>query len=190
MKKVSEKIEHYLIRTISSDEYSEKGVLPPERDIASSLKVDRCSLRTVLKGIEKDGWISINHGRPTTVNSFFETCNLNAALTRISIIDDSISDSLKKDVQNSLLELSITLFRNQDEYISLLKSHIPLPKSEVDFLQFEIEFIKKLTDLTQNKIYKLLLNQLIPLFEASTKSSLDIRRADIRRLQYDALLAI
>tara|TARA_R110001583_G_scaffold195445_1_gene373718 strand:+ start:4213 stop:4785 length:573 start_codon:yes stop_codon:yes gene_type:complete len=188
MKKVAERIENYFIKAISSGEYSQGGVIPSEREIANTLNVDRCSLRTVLKGIEKDGWISTIHGKPTSANLFFENCNLNAALKRISLVNDSISESLKRDAQNSLLELATTLFRDKDEYISLLKSHTPLPKSEKEFLLFEINFIEELTDLTQNKIYKLLLNQLLPIFKASTASSLNCQQVNLRRKQYAALL--
>lgn len=188
MEKVAEYIENFFITSISSGHYLEGGVIPSERKLASTLKVDRCSLRTVLKAIEKDGWISISQGKPTIANPFFDSCNLNAALKRVSLIKDPRSDKIKQDACQSIVELCITLFRNEDEYIYLLNSYIPLPTSNIDFIKFEIDFSKKLIELTKNNVYKLLLNQLIPLFKVSSLENINDINIELRKEDYMSLL--
>ena len=185
MDKVAEYIENHFI---SSGLYSEGGTLPSERALASTLKVDRCSLRTVLKAIEKDGWITIIHGKATFVHSFFDNCNLNAALKRASLINDSNSDKIKQDACKSLQELCTASFRNEEEYITLLKTYIPLPRSNKEFTAFEIDFSIKLIELTNNKVYKLPLNQLLPLFKMSSLENINDISTKLRRQQYLSLL--
>ncbi|MDX2371041.1 MAG: GntR family transcriptional regulator [Colwellia sp.] len=188
MEKVAEYIENHFISSISSGVYSEGDALPSERALASTLKVDRCSLRTALKAIEKDGWITIKQGKPTLVHSFFDKCNLNAALKRASLIKDSNSDKIKQDACQSLQEICTVLFKNEEEYITLLKTYIPLPTSNKDFTIFEIDFSIKLIELTNNKVYKLLLNQLVPLFEMSSLENTNDISIKLRRQKYLSLL--
>jgi fatty acid metabolism transcriptional regulator FadR len=188
MDKVAEYIENYFISSISSGVYSEGDFLPSERALASTLKVDRCSLRSVLKAIEKDGWITINQGKPTFVHSFFDNCNLNAALKRASLVKDTNSDKIKQGACQSLQELCTALFRNEEEYITLLKTYTPIPSSNKDFTKFEIDFSKDLIELTNNKVYKLLLNQLVPLFEMSSLENTNDICIKLRRQKYLSLL--
>lgn len=47
----------------------------------------RTTLREVLQRLARDGWLTIQHGKPTKVNNFWETSGLNILETwRVSIM--------------------------------------------------------------------------------------------------------
>lgn len=65
--------EHNILHRILSGTWPEGTSLPPERELAESLGVTRPTLRETLKLLERQGWITIRHGRSSVVNDFWKS---------------------------------------------------------------------------------------------------------------------
>ena len=60
--------EEYIVRSIWDDVFPAGTNLPSERDLADKIGVTRTTLREVLQRLARDGWLTIQHGKPTKVN--------------------------------------------------------------------------------------------------------------------------
>jgi len=185
METVSEHIEHYLISAITNNEYKSGEYLPSERTLAAEINVNRCSLRTALKAMEKDGWVRIQHGQPTQVMSFLDNCQITAAPQRIKYINDDLSKSLMNGACDAVFDIIQLLLNrevnnNSEDLIELLDGDLSIIDS---FIRYEISLVKKLIHRSHNKVYSLLMNQLLPLYESSALQCIDVAKRE-GRLQY------
>ncbi len=69
--------EQTLIHSLLSGEFPPGSALPAEREMAARLGITRPTLREVLQRLERDGWISIHHGKTTRVNDYWRDGGLN-----------------------------------------------------------------------------------------------------------------
>lgn len=90
--------EEYIVESIWSGRFSPGSMLPAERELSESIGVTRTTLREVLQRLARDGWITIQHGKPTLVNDYWETCGLNI-LENVAKLDQ---DDMPKLVGNLL----------------------------------------------------------------------------------------
>ncbi len=65
-----------LITAILEDRYAPGTALPAERRLAAELGITRPTLREALQRLSRDGWVHIQHGKPTIVLNFWETGGL------------------------------------------------------------------------------------------------------------------
>jgi len=182
MDTVSEHIEHYIISAISSNKYEAGDNLPSERVLAAQINVNRCSLRTSLKALEKDGWIRINHGQPTQVMGFLENCQISAASQRIKYIDDGISSSIMGGACEAVFDIIQILLKQEfkkdsQNIIDLFNVELSGVK---DFIEFETHLANELIKLTSNNVYLLLMNQLLPLYKFSAERCIDLAKVEER----------
>lgn len=68
----SQHTEHNILHRILSGAWPAGTPLPPERELAQSLDVTRPTLRETLKFLERQGWITIRHGKSSVVNDFWK----------------------------------------------------------------------------------------------------------------------
>ena len=68
--------EEYIIESIWNNRFP-GSILPAERELSELIGVTRTTLREVLQRLARDGWLTIQHGKPTKVNNFWETSGLN-----------------------------------------------------------------------------------------------------------------
>ncbi|MBN0502740.1 fatty acid metabolism transcriptional regulator FadR, partial [Pseudomonas aeruginosa] len=61
-----------------------------ERELSELIGVTRTTLREVLQRLARDGWLTIQHGKPTKVNNFWETSGLNILETLARLDHDSV----------------------------------------------------------------------------------------------------
>jgi GntR family negative regulator for fad regulon and positive regulator of fabA len=73
----AELTEQRLIEAFLQAEFPVGTTLPGERELASQLGVTRPTLREALQRLARDGWITIQQGKPTRVNDFWWDGNLN-----------------------------------------------------------------------------------------------------------------
>jgi len=70
-KKPAAHAEQSLITVILDGTYSPGSVLPGERELSQQLGITRPTLRETLQRMERDGWITIRHGKYTVVNDYW-----------------------------------------------------------------------------------------------------------------------
>ncbi len=74
--RVADEIVEQLRSLILSGEYSPGAKLPPERELAKQLGVNRASLREALKKLEHLGLVRIRQGDGTRIENFMETAGI------------------------------------------------------------------------------------------------------------------
>ncbi len=62
--------EEYIIESIWNNRFPPGSILPAERELSELIGVTRTTLREVLQRLARDGWLTIQHGKPTKVNNF------------------------------------------------------------------------------------------------------------------------
>jgi GntR family negative regulator for fad regulon and positive regulator of fabA len=78
--KPGEITESRLIRAILDGTFPINSYLPGERDLAQLLGVTRPTLREVMQRLERDGWLEIQHGKPTRVRDFWKEGGLGVSI--------------------------------------------------------------------------------------------------------------
>ena len=99
--------EHYIVESIWNNHFSPGSLLPAERELSELIGVTRTTLREVLQRLSRDGWLTIQHGKPTKVNDYWQTSGLNI-LDTLARLDDSGS----LDLVGHLLETRTPIFAN------------------------------------------------------------------------------
>ncbi|MBF1227577.1 MAG: fatty acid metabolism transcriptional regulator FadR, partial [Haemophilus parainfluenzae] len=77
--------EEYIVRSIWDDVFPAGTNLPSERDLADKIGVTRTTLREVLQRLARDGWLTIQHGKPTKVNNIWDTAGPSIIETLITL---------------------------------------------------------------------------------------------------------
>jgi len=63
--------EHRLVTALLDGTYPPGSTLPNERSLAAELGVTRPTLREVLQRLSREGWIKIQHGKPSRVRDYW-----------------------------------------------------------------------------------------------------------------------
>lgn len=82
--------EEYIIESIWNSRFPPGSILPAERELSELIGVTRTTLREVLQRLARDGWLTIQHGKPTKVNNFWETSGLSILETLARLDHDSV----------------------------------------------------------------------------------------------------
>ena len=82
--------EEYIIESIWNNRFPAGSILPAERELSELIGVTRTTLREVLQRLARDGWLTIQHGKPTKVNNFWETSGLNILETLARLDHESV----------------------------------------------------------------------------------------------------
>ncbi|MDC0612407.1 fatty acid metabolism transcriptional regulator FadR [Vibrio sp.] len=81
--------EKYIIESIWNGRFPPGSILPAERELSELIGVTRTTLREVLQRLARDGWLTIQHGKPTKVNQFMETSGLHILDTLMTLDTDN-----------------------------------------------------------------------------------------------------
>jgi GntR family negative regulator for fad regulon and positive regulator of fabA len=79
----AEYAEEYLVSAITDGTYPPGSALPGERDLAAHIGITRPTLREALQRLERDGWVTIQQGKSTTVNDIWKEGGLNVLSTLV-----------------------------------------------------------------------------------------------------------
>ena len=71
MQKPAELAEGRLLDAILSGHFPINSSLPGERELAEQVGVTRPTLREALQRLARDGWLDIQHGKPTRVRDYW-----------------------------------------------------------------------------------------------------------------------
>ncbi len=161
--------EQTLVHSILSGKFPPGAALPAERELAALLGVTRPTLREALQRLARDGWLDIQHGKPTRVNDFWTQGGLNvlSALARYSPAGSAALPGLPADFVLHLLEVRLVLapayarqaVLHNPAHVSLALQQPPdLESPEQAFAAFDWELHHRLTVASANPIYTLILN--------------------------------
>lgn len=89
--------EKYIIESIWNGRFPPGSILPAERELSELIGVTRTTLREVLQRLARDGWLTIQHGKPTKVNQFMETSGLHI-LDTLMTLDADNATSIVEDL--------------------------------------------------------------------------------------------
>lgn len=120
--KPSEISESRLIRAILDGTFPINSNLPAERDLAGLLGVTRPTLREAMQRLARDGWLDIQHGKPTRVRDFWKEGRLG-----VSIALAQYQFPLPEDFVENLLSVRTLL---APTYTRLAVANAPLELAE------------------------------------------------------------
>jgi len=154
--------ERRLIEAILDGTFPVNSLLPPELDLAAMLGVTRPTLREALQRLSRDGWIEIHHGKSTRVRDYMREGNLLilGTITRYQ-------KNLPADFVPNLLHIRLLIApeytrlatqHSPSEVIRLLESMQGTPDTAEDFTRVDLELHYRLTILSKNPIFTLILN--------------------------------
>lgn len=184
--------EETLVTAILNGTYPPGSTLPGERDLAAQLGVTRPTLREVLRRLERDGWVTIQQGKPTVVNHIWRDGGLNvlSAVVRYS-------RPLPPDFVLNLLQVRLVLApaftraaveRAPDRVAGLLEAWTALDDDPAAFAAFDWELQRQLTIISGNPIYTLILNGFAGMYkEAATRYFAHDEMRHASRVFYAAL---
>lgn len=156
--------EEYIVKSIWDNVFPARTHLPSERDLADKIGVTRTTLREVLQRLARDGWLTIQHGKPTQVNNIWDTASPSIIETLITldqnsaplIIDNMLSLRSKMSefyiyeaVKSSPLQ-SAALFHELSE----------LENNAERYTEFDYRLFRQFTVLANKPFYRLIFNSL------------------------------
>ncbi|PJC88186.1 fatty acid metabolism transcriptional regulator FadR [Vibrio sp. HA2012] len=102
--------EKYIIESIWNGRFPPGSILPAERELSELIGVTRTTLREVLQRLARDGWLTIQHGKPTKVNQFMETSGLHI-LDTLMTLDEENATSIVEDLLAARTNISPIFMR-------------------------------------------------------------------------------
>ncbi|MGF1721315.1 fatty acid metabolism transcriptional regulator FadR [Vibrio kyushuensis] len=103
--------EKYIIESIWNGRFPPGSILPAERELSELIGVTRTTLREVLQRLARDGWLTIQHGKPTKVNQFMETSGLHI-LDTLMTLDADNATSIVEDLLSARTNISPIFMRH------------------------------------------------------------------------------
>lgn len=170
--------EEFLVKSIWFNHYPAGTFLPGERELAEKIGVTRSTLREVTQRLARDGWLSIQHGKPTLVNDIWQTGGPNIIHTLLKL-DENLRPVIIENVVSLRTQMGeryipIAIQKNApqclpifDTLTVLAKSarlEFPAQKNATDFAEFDYTLYREFAFLANKPIYGLILNSFKPLY--------------------------
>ncbi|MBO1255140.1 fatty acid metabolism transcriptional regulator FadR [Alteromonas sp. 5E99-2] len=154
--------EEYIVESIWSGRFPPGTILPAERELSELIGVTRTTLREVLQRLARDGWLTIQHGKPTKVNNFWETCGLNILETLARLDQDGIPE-LVDNLLAARTNLSAVFIRgairhNPEKAIEIISRYKNVEQEGVAFAQFDYQVNHDLALASNNNVFVLMMN--------------------------------
>ena len=168
IQKPAEIAEKRLLDAILSGHFPVNSFLPGERDLAEQIGVTRPTLREALQRLSRDGWLDIQHGKPTRVRDYWQEGTM-GVLSRLAQMPSQPSS----DFVAHLLEIRILLapaYTRQameaasSEIAELLIKYENIKDTPQAFSAVDWELHHLLTLRAKNPIFRLLLNSFQSLY--------------------------
>ena len=187
--------EQYIVESIWNGGFPPGSILPAERELSELIGVTRTTLREVLQRLARDGWLTIQHGKPTKVNNFWETSSLNILETLAQLdqegIPDLVDNLLSARTNISAIYIRGALKNNPEQVVEILSKYKSIPDDGTSFAEFDYSIHKELVVASGNSIYLLILNGFKGLY--SRLGSLYFshpKGRDLSRQYYESLIEL
>lgn len=154
--------EEALITAVLDGDFPVGSTLPGERQLAQQLGVTRPTLREALRRLERDGWFTIRHGKPTVVNDYLQDGRLNvlgALVQHANHLPPNFVPNLlhvRRDLAPSYIAAAL---QNDPERVAALYQQAQtLPDTAQAFAAFDWHMHRELTIASGNPVYTLIMN--------------------------------
>jgi len=187
-KKPAELAESRLIEAILDGHFPIGENLPAERELAVQLGITRPTLRETLQRMARDGWIEINHGRPTRVRNYWQEGNL-GVLSALASHPDHAPDNFIANLLTvrHLLAPAYTRLAVENDpnsLVELLRKLVEISDTPEDFATADWRLHHQLTVLSGNPIFTLILNGFIDLYPPMARLYFEQKEARAHSRQY------
>ncbi len=154
--------EEYIVESIWNGKFAPGSILPAERELSELIGVTRTTLREVLQRLARDGWLTIQHGKPTRVNNFWQTSGLNILETLARLDEDRMPD-LVDELLSARTNISAIYIRgaiknHREQSILAFAGAAELDDTPEAFADFDYNLNHELALQSANRIYVLILN--------------------------------
>ncbi|WP_118985945.1 fatty acid metabolism transcriptional regulator FadR [Photorhabdus sp. CRCIA-P01] len=160
--------EEYIIESIWNGRFPPGSILPAERELSELIGVTRTTLREVLQRLARDGWLTIQHGKPTKVNNFWETSGLNILETLARLDHDRVPELIDNllAVRTNIAAIFIrTAFKhNPSKSLEVLAEKEHVEDNSESFSTLDYDIFRGLAFASGNPIYGLIINGLKGLY--------------------------
>jgi GntR family negative regulator for fad regulon and positive regulator of fabA len=162
LQKPAEMAESRLLKAILSGHFPINSNLPGERDLADQIGVTRPTLREALQRLARDGWLDIQHGKPTRVCDYWHE----GGLAVLAVLAQTPAGQ-SPDFVTHLLEFRVLVapaYARQaievasNEVGALLETYSHLEDYPSAFARADWELHILLTQLSPNPIFRFLFN--------------------------------
>lgn len=160
--------EEYIIESIWNNRFPPGSILPAERELSELIGVTRTTLREVLQRLARDGWLTIQHGKPTKVNNFWETSGLNILETLARLDHKSVPQlidnllSVRTNIAAIFIRAAVRNHPEQAQHVLARASEVADQADAFNLLDYEI--FRGLAFASGNPIYGLIFNGLKGLY--------------------------
>lgn len=160
--------EYLLVGAILDGRFPIGSSLPAERELASQLGVTRPTLRETLQRLSRDGWLEIQHGKPTRVKDYLQEGNL-AVLGALAAHSDNLPLNFIPNLLIVRQLIAPTYIRlaveNAPARVSdLLSSYTCLEDLPECYASADWELHHRLCILSGNPVFTLILNGFASLY--------------------------
>lgn len=158
----AELTERRLIEAILEGRFPIDSHLPAERALAAQLGVTRPTLREALQRMARDGWLEINHGKPTRVRDYWTEGSLGVlgsiARHQHNPPPDFIPNLLHVRLLMAPTYARLAAERQPQQIINRLETNQQLPDDPAAYARADFELHRLLTISSGNPIFTLILN--------------------------------
>jgi GntR family negative regulator for fad regulon and positive regulator of fabA len=167
--KPAEIAERRLLEAILDGTFAINSSLPGERHLAAQIGVTRPTLREAMQRLARDGWLDIQHGKPTRVRDYWHE----GSLAVLGVLAES-PQGRTPDFVAYLMEIRLLLapaYTRQalesaaSDLLELLERADQLEPDPVCYAQFDWELHSLLTQRADNPVFRLLLNSFENLYQ-------------------------
>lgn len=160
--------EEYLIESIWNNRFPPGSILPAERELSELIGVTRTTLREVLQRLARDGWLTIQHGKPTKVNNFWETSGLNI-LEIVARLDHAripqlIDQLLSARTHIASVFIRLAVRQNPEKVQQILATTERVDEQPEAYSELDYHVFRSLAFASGNPIYGLIFNSLKGLY--------------------------
>lgn len=187
--------EEYLVDSIWTGRFPPGSYLPAERELSELIGVTRTTLREVLQRLSRDGWLHIQHGKPTKVNNYWETAGLNVLVTMARLdqrgIPELVDQLLSARTNVSVIYIRAAMKNAAEKSIEIINQYRELEDNAQAYSDFDYSLHHQLAFASGNPIYVLILNGFKDLYGRVGKLYFEMPEA--RRMadnHYDELIKL
>jgi len=166
----AEYAENLLIDSILSGVYPIDSVLPAERELAAQMGVTRPTLREALQRLTRDGWLEIRQGKSTRVRDYWQEGSLGVlgalAMRTSDLPGDFVPNLLAVRLALAPAYTRQAVERQAGGVVMMLEDYAGLTDDPRAFATYDWHLHHRLTVLSENPIFTLILNGFSELYPA------------------------